>query len=122
MGIPDDDEFLSLIAERFQVLGDVSRLAILRAIVDGELPVNEIIKRTALNQPNVSKHLNLMHDAGILARRKEGLHVYYAIADPNLIGLCKLAGESVVKTAEAEIEAIRKTLGSYLKDGRPGRG
>lgn len=104
MGIPDNDEFLALIAERFQLLGDATRLAILRALMGGELSVNEISEQINQKQANVSKHLKLLHDAGLVRRRKQGILVFYQITDPMIDGMCKLACEAVARTAEAEIK------------------
>ena len=57
-------------------------------------------------QANVSKHLNLLFRHRMVSRRKEGLNVYYRIADPTIFELCEL----VCSSLEAELEASRKAL------------
>ena len=94
-------ELLRRAAERFRLLAEPVRLELLNHLhVDGELTVSELVARTGYNQANVSKHLLLMAAEGLLRRRKDGLHVYYAIADPTLAGLCVLVCSQVNQPEE----------------------
>ena len=79
-----NDKTLNLVAERFRMLGDPLRLSLLRALSAGEMSVGELVQATGASQANVSKHLRLLLNAGMLTRRKEGLHVFYAITDPSV--------------------------------------
>ena len=79
---------LELVAERFKALGEVSRLQIVEALQRGEKHVNELVSETGLGQPNVSRHLKILVGAGLIAKRKEGLNVYYRIADQMINDLC----------------------------------
>jgi len=101
------DEALHLVAERFKALAEPMRLRILNALRDGELTVSELVERTGATQANISRHLALLHSHGMVARRKEGLHVYYRISDPVVFELC----ETICARLEREFENVRKTLG-----------
>ncbi|OLP17516.1 transcriptional regulator [Leptolyngbya sp. 'hensonii'] len=79
---------LELLANRFKALADPTRLQILAAICDQERNVQEICDRTGLHQGNVSKHLKLMKDAGVVACRREGVWRYYRVLDTELLTLC----------------------------------
>lgn len=79
---------LELIAARFRVLGELSRLKLLIALHAGPLNVTALVEDTGLSQANASKHLQTLVEAGLLARRKEGLNVVYSIADPTIFDLC----------------------------------
>jgi len=81
---------LGLVADRFKVLAEPARLQILNTLRGGEQTVTEIVDETGLSQGNVSKHLKLLNAHGFVARRKEGLHVFYEIADPSVFRLCDL--------------------------------
>ena len=70
-----------LIAERFKVLAEPARLEILNTLRSGERSVTELVRETGLGQANLSKHLRLLHAHGFVARRKEGVSVYYALAE-----------------------------------------
>jgi len=85
------ENMLEHVAERFRVLGDATRLAILRLLLaDGELNVGEIVERLNTSQANVSKHLRVLQSAGVVARRPVGTAAYYRVADPSLTQLCDL--------------------------------
>ncbi len=87
--IPDDT--LARIAAHFRILADPSRLAILHTLMNcGELSVGQIVDATGRSQVNVSRHLKLMAAAGLLARRKEGLQVFYRLADARWEKVCRL--------------------------------
>lgn len=81
-------ELLALVAERFKALGEPARLSILSQLRDGEATVTDLIEATGMGQANVSKHLQLLHSLGFVARRKEGLFSYYSLADDSVFQLC----------------------------------
>ena len=89
------DEALELIAARFRVLGEPSRLKLIRALEGGELSVSDLIEKTGLTQANASRHLQTLTQAGILGRRRDGTSVIYHIADPGIFRLCELVCGSV---------------------------
>ncbi len=79
---------LDRLAERFKALSEPNRLAILSTLHAGELSVGELVGRTGLGQANVSKHLDVLRRGGFLERRKDGLNVYYRIADREVFRIC----------------------------------
>ncbi|QDV32799.1 ArsR/SmtB family transcription factor [Tautonia plasticadhaerens] len=109
------DEFLGLMAEKFRMLSDPTRLAILRALMAGERNVTRVVEETGRNQANVSKHLKMLSDAGLVARRKEGLQVFYRLDDPLVERLCKLVCETIVQESHEEVQRHRKLLSGYGK-------
>ena len=82
-------DLADLIARRFRVLSEPTRIRLLDQLRDGERSVNELAERLDAGQQNVSKHLSVLADAGVLARRKNGNHVYYRIVDDGVLGLCR---------------------------------
>jgi ArsR family transcriptional regulator len=99
-------ELLEIIAGRFKALGEPARLQILNALRDGDRTVSELVEETGLGQANVSKHLQLLNGLGFLTRRKEGLFVYYGLADRDVFRLCDI----MCGRLEAETAARRKVL------------
>lgn len=87
---PLTPEQLRLIAERFKALSEASRLQILNALRGGERTVSGILEATGLGQANVSKHLQVLHASGFVERRKDGISIYYRLADPDVLRLCEL--------------------------------
>jgi DNA-binding transcriptional ArsR family regulator len=82
-------DLVELIARRFRVLGEPMRIRLLDRLRDGEAPVGELSDALDASQQNVSKHLAVLSDVGILGRRKEGNHVYYRIIDEGVFALCE---------------------------------
>src|SRR6516225_8578565 len=81
---------LELVAARFRMLAEPMRLRLLNELREREMTVTALVEATGAGQANVSKHLSLLADAGMVGRRKEGLNVFYFIADQSLFELCDL--------------------------------
>jgi len=75
----------------FKALGDPTRLKILKMLAKCEKCVCEIIPSTGKSQPTTSAHLKILHEAGLVKSRKEGLSVYYRLADESVKELIKAA-------------------------------
>ncbi len=89
-------ELATLIARRFSVLGEPTRLRLLNLMHErGEVSVGELAAATASSQANVSKHLGLLLGERMVARRREGPRAMYSIADPTLMRLCDEVCSSV---------------------------
>lgn len=91
------DHALELVARRFAVLAEPMRLRLLQALFDGERNVTALVEEVGGTQANVSRHLQTLTHAHIVSRRKEGLQVFYAIADPTIYTLCELVCGSLEK-------------------------
>ena len=87
-GLTPDE--LDHVAQRFRALADPTRLSVLNLLMGGESTVTDLVERSGLGQANVSKHLKTLFELGFVTRRKEGLWVWYAIADPGVEELCSL--------------------------------
>lgn len=84
------DEVLILVASRFRALGEPYRLRILQVLRRGAMTVGEVVQALNGNQPNVSKHLQILYQAGIVNRRRSGSSIVYSIKDTTVFTLCKL--------------------------------
>lgn len=83
-------EQVELVAQRFKVLSDRTRLGILQVLRHGEHTVNEVAEAVGASQPTISKHLATLTRTGMVARRQEGNRVLCSIADPIVFQLCEL--------------------------------
>jgi len=86
---PLPEPLVELIAQRFRVIGEPTRIKLLDRLRDGAATVNELSEATSASQQNVSKHLGVLHQAGIVAREKQGTSVRYSIADDTVFELCE---------------------------------
>jgi DNA-binding transcriptional ArsR family regulator len=101
------DEALTLIAARFRVLAEPMRLKILNALGDGESSVGELVAATGAGQANISKHLGILYEAGLLKRRKEGLSTYYSVADTSIFELCETVCSSLGERLIRQHSAVK---------------
>lgn len=97
---------LAMIADFFKVLSEVSRLQIVCALKNGDKNVSQIIEITGLGQANVSKHLKLLTQAGIVKRTQQGVNVVYAIANPLVFSLCDLVCNSIVTQLQQQNQQL----------------
>lgn len=97
---------LTLVAERFKALAEPARLQLLQALRRGEMTVGELAEATELGQANVSKHLQILRSLQFVSRRKQGLFVYYSLADEGVFRLCEI----MCGRLDADIRGRRKLL------------
>jgi DNA-binding transcriptional ArsR family regulator len=81
---------IELVAERLRVIGEPMRIKLLCSLrdSDGGMTVGELVEAVNASQQNVSKHLAVLHQAGVLSRAKEGTRVRYRIVDDSVFTLC----------------------------------
>jgi DNA-binding transcriptional ArsR family regulator len=111
---PIPADLAELIAGRLRVIADPTRIRILDLLREGELTVTQITERLRLSQQNVSKHLGILLQAGIVARRKEGTSSYYRTVDEGVYQLC----EQVCGGLEAQLNELGALLAGTIARAR----
>jgi DNA-binding transcriptional ArsR family regulator len=107
---PIPDPLAALIARRFRVIGEPMRIRLLDRLRDREASVHELTEALDASQQNVSKHLQVLLEAGIVSRRKDGNSAYYSISDPSVFALCEEVCGSVQRQL-AELSALVEGAG-----------
>ncbi len=103
------ETLLERVAKRFKALSEPIRLQLINLLqVHGELSVMDLVEATGCKQANVSKHLGVLYQEGLLKRRKDGTRVYYSIMDPSLGEICTLICRRLVDEVE---ESRRRIVG-----------
>lgn len=87
---PIPETLAEVIAERFRVIGDPMRIRLLDRLREESATVGQLQHDLGSSQQNVSKHLGVLHRAGIVSRAKEGTAVRYAISDQSVFEICEL--------------------------------
>jgi DNA-binding transcriptional ArsR family regulator len=103
---PLPDDLIELIARRFRVLADPMRIKLLDLLRGREASVQELAEATGSTQQNVSKHLGVLRQEGILLRTKRGNYSYYSIADERVFALC----EDVCGGLAEQLESLRELV------------
>jgi DNA-binding transcriptional ArsR family regulator len=99
-------DLVELIARRFRVLGEPMRIRLLDRLRDGEATVGELSEALQASQQNVSKHLAVLTDAGVLGRRKDRNHVHYRIVDDGVFALC----EDVCGSVQQQLRSLSELV------------
>jgi DNA-binding transcriptional ArsR family regulator len=98
---------LTQVADYFKVLSELSRLQVLCTLKSGSKNVSEIMDDTKLGQANVSKHLKILAQAGIVNRQPKGVSVYYEIADPSIFDLCEFVCQSLETRLQEQAQQLQ---------------
>jgi ArsR family transcriptional regulator len=93
-------------AQFLQALAHPVRLQILELLAGGELCGCEIEPQIDLDQSTVSRHLQILKRAGVVAARKDGARVLYRLRDPRVLKVQRLVSESVTAQAREELAAL----------------
>jgi DNA-binding transcriptional ArsR family regulator len=99
---PIPTELLDYLADYFRVLGEPMRLRILNLLYKRELCVQDLVIASQTSQANVSKHLKVMVQVGILNRRTVGTSAYYSVADDLTFELCHLVHTCLLNRIQAQ--------------------
>ena len=98
---------LVLVAARFRALGDPSRLKIVNRMMNGERSVQELLEETGLTQTNLSRHLGILRQQGIVERRSEGNRALYRIADPTMVDVCEAVCGSLADQLAEDLDEFQ---------------
>jgi ArsR family transcriptional regulator len=105
---PTTTDILVPVAEYFKVLSEVSRLQILSCLKQKEMNVTELAQATGLGQANLSKHLKVLTQAGILNRQPQGVSAYYSIKDTMIFDVCDLVCQRISERVQQQAEYFEK--------------
>ena len=109
------DEVFASVARYFALLSEPTRLKILHAVCNDERSVSQIVASTGASQTNVSRHLALMHQAGVVSRRRDGSTVYYQLVDREFAEICRTVCIRIAGRIEAG-EPLRRELLDYAAE------
>ena len=99
---PDDQAVVDQVANYFRVLGEPMRLKLLNVLRKGERCVQDLVDESETSQANVSKHLKVMLQAGILAKRNQGTQSFYRVTDDLIFELCNLVCDRLATRIEQQ--------------------
>jgi len=102
---------LTQVADYFKVLSELSRLQVLCSLKSGSKNVTEIMEETELGQANVSKHLKILAQSGIVSRTPQGVSVYYEIVEPFIFDLCELVSDRLSIRLQEQSQQLKQLEG-----------
>lgn len=106
----EERRLLEMEAEVHQALASAKRLEVLRILAKGEMTAGDLAAALGTSAPNLSQHLSLLRQVGVIAARKEGVNTYYSIAIPQVLVCCKSVQE-VLSLSLARQQALLEQVG-----------
>ncbi|MDG7009605.1 MAG: helix-turn-helix transcriptional regulator [Nitrososphaerota archaeon] len=103
------DRISELHAELCKTLGSAIRIEILNALRGGEKTVGELSAALRVRQPNISQHLAVLRQRGVVTTRKEGANIYYGVSNPKITQACELMKQVLVEQLKEGVELTRLT-------------
>jgi ArsR family transcriptional regulator len=105
-----DRQLYELHADICHTLANPKRLEIIDTLQNGEMAVSELAGVMEISQANLSQHLAIMRQRGIVTPRREGLNVFYRLSNPKIIQACDLMRQVLLEHLEAGVELARGEL------------
>jgi DNA-binding transcriptional ArsR family regulator len=107
--LSDPDRAAELLAERLRILGQPMRIRLLKRLHESSATVQELVEAVSGVQQNVSQHLAILHQAGIVARTKEGTRVRYELQDPHVVALLAEAYASLARQVDELSQVVDRS-------------
>ena len=98
----ESDEVFEIAAEVFRVMSAPMRLKIISALCNGEKNVSQLLKEVNTTQPNMSQHLNTLYHSDVLAKRRDGVQIYYRINNDRVVTLCRAVCTQIAIEADLQ--------------------
>lgn len=102
-----DPQLYKLHASICQTLANPKRLEIIDQLRSGDMSVTELAEALGISQSNLSQHLAIMRQKGIVTTRREGLSVYYRLSNPKITQACDLMRQVLLEHLETSAELAR---------------
>ena len=83
------DQVFESAADLFRVMSAPIRLKIISALCNQEKNVTQLLEEVVTTQPNMSQHLNTLYAAGVIAKRREGVQIFYRIENEKVVTICR---------------------------------
>src|SRR3989304_5769912 len=114
----EEDRLYKIHAEFCQTLANPKRLNIINLLSRREMQVNEIAAAMGIQKANLSQHLSVMRQKGIVATRREGVKVYYRINNSKIVQACEIIRDALHEQLSADERLVRSAItksGNALK-------
>ena len=104
-----DRQLYKLHASICHTLANHKRLEIIDRLRNGEMSVSELARALEVSQANLSQHLAVMREKGIVTARRSGLNVFYKLSSPKIIRACELMRQVLLEHLEGSAKTVKQT-------------
>lgn len=106
----DQKELYQMHAEFCKFMGNAKRIEILFLLGQRELCVDELAAAMAIKVPNISQHLAVMREKGVVKVRRDGTKMYYSIVNPKTLEACVIIRDAMIEQIENKLELVKTQL------------
>lgn len=110
------ESILKLQADICKIFANDKRLEIINLLKDKEMSNSELMEKTGLPKVNISQHMNILKSRGVVLARREGIQLYYRIANPKIIQACALMREVMVEQIMEREKMVSRMVRASRKD------
>ena len=103
-------EILKLQADICKIFANDKRLGIINLLKDKEMSNSELMKKTGLNKVTISQHMNVLKSKGVIVVRREGVQLFYRIANPKIVQACGLMREVLVEQLREKEKIVSRLV------------
>ena len=104
------ESILKLQADICKIFANDKRLEILNLLKDREMSNGELMQKTGMSKVTMSQHMNILKSRGVIVVRREGVQLYYRIANPKIIQACGLMREVLMEQLREKEKAVAKMV------------
>ncbi len=91
------EQIYEMHADVCKIFSHAKRLEIINSLKEKELSASELIERIGISKANLSQHMSVLKAKGVISTRREGINIYYRIANPKIIQACNLMREVLME-------------------------
>ena len=102
------NDVYELQAEICKTFANPRRIEIIKTICAGEITATQILEKVSISKANLSQHMAMLTDKGLVNSRKHGTSVYYKLSDPRIMQACNLMREVMLYTLEQKNKMLKK--------------
>ena len=100
------EKIYELQADICKIFSNAKRMEIINFLKDREMSAGDLIGKTGLSKANLSQHMSVLRSKGVVLTRREGLNIFYRIANPKIIQACHLMREVLLEQLQEKGKMI----------------
>ena len=104
------ESILKLQADICKIFANDKRLGIIDLLKSREMSNSELMQKTGLNKVTMSQHMNVLKSKGVIVVRRDGVQLYYRIANPKIIQACNLMREVLIEQLQENDKVVSKMI------------
>ncbi len=103
-------DIIRIQSEAYKSFSNPARLQIIQLLCGDEMNASELVKETGISKANLSQHMGVLVQSGVVTARKEGAYVYYSLSDDKIEKACSLMQEVVINGIKRKNKMIERAM------------